>query len=137
MKEKEAKAILNFHNAEVNSYVSLFTSGLKKPEKDDEKMSDKEFENKLVESFRHVNKDVLQVNVYPSFNNTYVGRIYLKNENAGKAFIVDYTYKRDFLYDYYKDKNNIRFNINVDSKTFKKIKTMEKKVGEIIGNIKN
>lgn len=91
LKESDAKAILNFHNAENNSFVSLFTSGLKKPES----LSEKQFENKLVESFKRVNSEVLQVLIFPvEYNKTYVARVYLKNEEAGKSFIVDYTTKR-------------------------------------------
>lgn len=79
----------------------------------------------------------MQVNVFPAFNNTYVARVYLKTEEAGKGFIVDYTSKREFLIPYYKDGNNVRFNINVDDKTMKKIKNMQRKVGQIISEIKN
>lgn len=30
--KQKGKALLNFHNSENNSYISLFTMGLKKPE---------------------------------------------------------------------------------------------------------
>ena len=40
----EARATLNFHNSETNSYISLFTSGLIKP-KDKEDLNDKVFED--------------------------------------------------------------------------------------------
>lgn len=114
-----------FHNHESNSYFSLYTSGLEKREKE---QSEKQFENDLLQTFRKVNKDVLQVNVYPvKFNNTYVGRIYLRSEDAGKSFIVDYVTKREDLCKFYRDNNRINFNINVDSKTLKKIKQAERK----------
>lgn len=135
IREGEAQASLNFHNSETNSYISLFTSNLAKP---DEKMSDKVFEDELVKCFRNVNKDVVQVNVFPvAFNKTYVARVYLREEAAGKDFIVDFPTKRDFLIKYYKDVNNIRFNINVDDKTMKKIKAMQKRAQQITINIKN
>ena len=73
----EAKATLNFHNSETNSYISLFTSGLVKPKED---MNDKAFEDDLVKCFRHVNPNIVQVNVFPAFNKTYVARVYLKTE---------------------------------------------------------
>lgn len=38
---------------------------------------------------------------------------------------------------YYKDKNNIKFNINVDDKTIKKLKIYQKKAIQIMGGIKN
>ncbi len=134
LKLGEAKATLNFHNSETNSYISLFTSGLAKT---DESLNDKEFEDELVKCFRHVNKDVVQVNVFPAFNKTYVARVYLKSEESGKDFVVDFPTKREFLYKYYKDNNNIRFNINVDDKTMKRIKVMQKKAGQITLGIKN
>lgn len=93
LEKGETKAVLFFHNHENNSYFSLYTSGLEnsKPE-----LSEKQFENELLQTFKKVNKDVLQVNVYPvKFNNTYVGRIYLRSEEAGKNFIVDYVTKRE------------------------------------------
>ena len=132
----EARATLNFHNSETNSYISLFTSALKKPE-GQEDMGDKAFENDLMKCFRHVNENVVQVNVFPAFNKTYVARVYLKTEEAGKDFIVDFPTKREFLHKYYKDNNNIKFNINVDDKTMKKIKVMQKRAGHITSNIKN
>ena len=130
----EAKATLNFHNSETNSYISLFTSGLIKP---NEEMKDKVFEDELVKCFRHVNNNIVQVNVFPAFNKTYVARVYLKTEEAGKDFIVDFPTKREFLHKFYKDNNNIKFNINVDDKTMKKIKIMQKRAGHITANIKN
>ena len=64
-----------------------------------EALSEKQFENKLVESFRRVTPEVLQVLIFPvEYNKTYVARVYLKSEEAGKGFIVDYTTKRDYLW---------------------------------------
>ena len=92
----------------------------------------------MFQTFRKVNKDVLQVNVYPvNFNSTYVGRIYLRSEEAGKNFIVDYVTRREELCKFFRDKNRITFNINVDSKTLKRIKQAEKKATEIARGIKN
>jgi hypothetical protein len=92
----------------------------------------------LLQTFKKVNKDVLQVNVYPvKFNNTFVGRIYLRSEEAGKNFIVDYVTRREDLCKFFRDKNRISFNINVDSKTLKRIKQAEKKATEIARGIKN
>ena len=120
IQEGEAQATLNFHNSEINSYISLFTSNLIKP---DQKMSDKVFEDELIKCFRDVNKDFIQVNVFPvALNNTYVARVYLREESAGKDFIVNYPDKKDYLIKYYKDVNNIRFNINVNDETMKQIK---------------
>lgn len=118
------KAVLFYHNYESNSYMSLYTSSLFKPEDQNEK----QFEDSLLKAFRNVNPNVIQVNVFPvAFNKTYVGRVYLKTEQDGKDFIIDYSNKRDVLFKYYKDKNQINFNINVDSKTLKKIKTAQNK----------
>ena len=50
---------------------------------------------------------------------------------------MDFPTKREFLHKYYKDNNNIKFNINVDDKTMKKIKVMQKRAGHITSNIKN
>lgn len=131
----EARATLNFHNAENNSFISLFSSGLVKS---NEAWTDKEFENELIKCFRHVNKHVVQVNVFPiTFNKTYVARVYLKSEEAGKDFIVDYPLKREFFFKNYKDNASIKFNINVDDKTIKKIKTMQKRATLIMEGIKN
>lgn len=92
----------------------------------------------MLQTFKKVNKDVLQVNVYPvKFNNTYVGRIYLRSEEAGKNFIVDYVTRREDLCKFFRDKNRISFNINVDTKTLKRIKQAERKATEIARGIKN
>ena len=131
----DTKAVLFFHNHENNSYFSLYTSGLGKTNED---QSEKQFENELLQTLKKVNKDVLQVNVYPvKFNNTYVGRIYLRSEEAGKNFIVDYVTRREELCKFFRDKNRITFNINVDTKTLKKIKQVERKATEIARTIKN
>ena len=87
--------------------------------------------------FRHVNKHVVQVNVYPNFNDTYVARVYLRSEEAGKDFIVDFPSKRQFIYENYKDNANIKFNINVDDKTMKKLRNYQKKAHTIMTGIKN
>lgn len=130
---KETKAILFFHNEENNSYVSLFTNGLSKP-KD---LTEKQFEKKLLEDFKKVNANVIQVNIYQvKFNESYIGRVYLKNEIDGKNFIVDYVARRGDIYQNYLDKNFISFNINIDLKTLRKIKNAEKKAGDIAGSIK-
>lgn len=55
------------------------------------------------------------------YNNTYIGRVYLRSEQAGKEFIVDYSSKRKDIFKYYQD-GVITFNINVDGATLKKIK---------------
>lgn len=132
--QQTAKATLNFYNAEINSYISLFTSGLKKPT---EAMKDKEFEDVLVKVFRGVNPNVVQVNVFSKGNDTYVARVYLKSEEEGRKFIVDYGNFREVLVKHYKNKESIRFNINVDDKTMKKIKQYDKRVIQIQTNIKN
>lgn len=78
LEKGETKAVLFFHNHENNSYFSLYTSGL---EKKNAAQTEKQFENELLQTLKKVNKDVLQVNVYPvKFNNTFVGRIYLRSE---------------------------------------------------------
>lgn len=99
-------------------------------------MTDKQFEDVLVEVFRKVNKDVVQVNVFPS-PPTFVARVYLKNEVSGRNFIVDYITHREHLVKYYKSRDNIKFNINVDDKTMKKIKQYEKKAVQMMAGIKN
>lgn len=121
----ETKAVLYFHNHENNCYFSLYTSGL---EKKNAEQTEKQFENELLQIFKKVNPEILQVNVYPvRYNNTWVGRIYLRSEEAGKNFIVDYVTKREELCQFFRDKNRISFNINVDSKTLKRIKQAERK----------
>lgn len=75
--------------------------------------------------------------MYPiKFNNTYIGRVYLRSEKDGKDFIVDYVSKRSELLKHYINNNSISFNINVDKKTEKKIKSAVGKAGEIGGSIK-
>lgn len=87
--------------------------------------------------FRKVNEEVVQVNVFPvEHNNTFVGRVYLKNEDAGKDFIVDYTSKKEQFAHHYKNEQNIRFNINVDDKTMRRIKAMEKAANQIAHQVK-
>jgi hypothetical protein len=120
---RDPKAILFFHNEENNSYLSLFTQGLKKPND----MSDKRFENKLLQDFRLINKDVIQVSInHVQYNDTYIGRVYLRSENAGKDFIVDYSSKRKDIFKNYHE-GVITFNINIDAITLKKIKQAEKR----------
>jgi hypothetical protein len=119
----DAKVVLYFHNEENNSYISLFTQGLKKPAE----MSEKQFENQLLQDFIKVNKDVIQVCISPvKYNDTYVGRVYLSSEQAGKEFIVDYPSKKSHIFKNYID-GNIAFNINVDAATLRKIKQAEKR----------
>ena len=91
----------------------------------------------MVKAFRHVNENVVQVTVFPiAFNRTYVGRVYLKDELSGKYFIAEYPAKRDFLVDFFKG-DRIVFDINVDDKTQRRIKMMQRKVHQIQSNIKN
>ncbi len=47
--KEQTKAILHFHNYENNSFFSLYTSGL---EKKNETLTDKQFEDLLLKSFR-------------------------------------------------------------------------------------
>lgn len=61
----------------------------------------------------------------------------MRSEEAGKNFIVDYVTKREDLCDFFRDKNRISFNINVDTKTLKRIKQAERKATEIARGIKN
>lgn len=128
IKDQElGKVRLFFHNEENNSFLSLITQSLCKPEG----QSEKQFEEDLITAFREINPHVLQVNIYPViYNNSYIGRVYLRSEEEGKNFLVDYSNFRTKIYKFYKEKNNIIFNINVDSKTLRKIKMAEKKAKE-------
>lgn len=130
----QTKAILFFHNEENNSYLSLFTPGLSKPNE----LSEKEFEVRLLKDFRLVNINVIQVNVFKvDYNNTYIGRVYLKTEEDGKDFIIDYSSKRGNIFRNYRETNApITFNINIDTKTLRKIKQAEKKARETEDKIK-
>ena len=129
-----AKAVLYFHNEENNSFLSLFTMGLGKPGD----LTEKQFENKLLQDFREINKNVIQVNVFHvKYNDSYVGRVYLRTEQDGKDFLVDYPTKRAVIYkDYKETKAPITFNINVDVKTLRKIKQAERKARETEERIK-
>lgn len=127
------KVRLFFHNEENNSYLSLITQGLDKPEN----QTEKEFEETLIQSFREVNKSIVQVNIYPvKYNNSYFGRVYLKSEEEGKNFLVDYTNFKSKIYGHYKEKTNMSFNISIDTKTLRKIKHAEKKAKETEEKIK-
>lgn len=129
----EAKAVLFFHNEENNSYLSLFTPGLGKPAD----LTEKQFEQKLLQDFRTINKNVIQVNIFHvQYNDTYIGRVYLRTEQDGKDFIVDYSSKRANIYKNYKEQGIITFNINVDTKTLRKIKQAERKAKETEDKIK-
>jgi hypothetical protein len=125
---------LFFHNEENNSYLSLITQGLAKPEN----LNEKQFEEELINSFRKINKNVIQVNVYPvAFNKTYIGRIYLRSEEEGKNFLVDYSTHRSAIYMHYKEQREaITFNINIDTKTLRKIKFAQIKAKETEDKIK-
>jgi hypothetical protein len=129
----EAKAVLFFHNEENNSYLSLFTPGLGKPAE----LTEKQFEHKLLQDFRTINKNVIQVNIFHvQYNDTYIGRVYLRTEQDGKDFIVDYSAKRAAIFRNYKEQGIITFNINVDTKTLRKIKQAERKAKETEDKIK-
>jgi len=79
--------------------LSLFTPGLEKP-KD---LTVKQFENKLLGDFKKINPNVVQVNVFAVvYNDTYIGRVYLKTEQDGKDFIIDYSTKRAAIYENYR-----------------------------------
>jgi len=122
--EKQTKARLFFHNEENNSFLSLITQGLVKP-KD---KTEKQFEEDLIQGFKKVNNNVIQVNIYPMhLADTYIGRVYLKTEEEGKNFLVDYPKFRSELYTFYNKTGNVSFNIAIDSKTLRKIKNAEKK----------
>jgi len=90
LNDEKARVTLNFHRDESDSYISLFTSGLKMPEAWEEELDrapakkvlyEKKFEDKLLGDFQKVNKNVVQVNIYPVRKGndvTYVGRVYLR-----------------------------------------------------------
>jgi hypothetical protein len=100
-------------------------------------VNEKRFEDKLLSDFKLINDKVVQVNIYPvKRSGTYIARVYLRTEEDGKNFIIDYTEKRDKIVKNYKDKNLIAFNINIDAKTFIKIKNAEKRVSNITKGIK-
>jgi len=62
-------------------------------------MTEKQFENKLLHDFKKINPNVLQVNIFAvAYNDTYIGRVYLKTEQDGKDFIVDYSSKRGEIF---------------------------------------
>ena len=127
------KVRLFFHNEENNSYLSLITQGLEKPLE----QSEKEFEETLIQAFREVNKSIVQVNIYPvKYNDSYFGRVYLKSEEEGKNFLVDYTNYKSKIFKHYKEKTNMSFNISIDTKTLRKIKLAEKKAKETEEKIK-
>lgn len=133
LEETVGSVRLFFHNEENNSFLSLFTQGLVKPEDKNEK----QFEESLIAAFREINPNVLQVNIFPVvYNHTYIGRVYLKTEEDGKDFLVDYSNARSKIYKFYKEKSNIIFNINVDAKTLRKIKMAERKAKETEEKIK-
>jgi len=72
-----------------------------------------------------------------SYNSTYIGRVYLKSEEEGKNFLVDYSSFRSKIYSFYKENSSPPiFNINVDSKTLRKIKLAEKKAKDTEEKIK-
>lgn len=109
------------------------TQGLSKPEG----QSEKEFEETLIEAFKVVNPNIVQVNIFPvKFNNSYFGRVYLKSEEDGKNFLVDYTNFKSKIYKYYKENTNMAFNISIDTKTLRKIKNAERKAKETEEKIK-
>ncbi len=85
-----------------------------------------------MKDFRLVNKNVIQVNVFHvQYNDSYIGRVYLRTEQDGKDFIIDYSTKRKDIYKNYKEQQGvITFNINVDTKTLRKIKQAERKAKE-------
>ncbi len=133
LEKGDVRVKLFFHNEENNSYLSLITQGL---DKKDPKKTDKQFEEELIKSFRQINPNVLQVNIFPVvYNNTFIGRIYLKNEEEGRNFLVDYSAHRSKIFQHYKE-NIITFNISIDSKTLKKLKQAEKKAKETEDKIK-
>lgn len=88
--------------------------------------------------FKQINKNVIQVNIYHvSYNDTYIGRVYLRTEQDGKDFIVDYSSRRKDIFKNYKEAQGvITFNINVDTKTLRKIKQAERKAKETEDKIK-
>lgn len=101
-------------------------------------MTEKQFEDKLLKDFRLVNKNVIQVNIFHvQYNDTYIGRVYLRTEQDGKDFIIDYSTKRKDIFKNYKEQQGIiTFNINVDTKTLRKIKQAERKAKETENKIK-
>jgi hypothetical protein len=62
-------------------------------------LTEKQFENKLLHDFKKINPNVIQVNTFTvAYNDTYIGRVYLKTEQDGKDFIVDYSSKRGEIF---------------------------------------
>lgn len=79
---------------------------------------------------------MIQVTInHVKYKDTYIGRVYLRSEQAGKEFIVDYSSKRKDIFKYYQD-GVITFNINVDGATLRKIKQSEKRAKETEEKIK-
>ena len=77
------------------------------------------------------------MNVFPvTYNNTYFGRVYLKSEEEGKLFLVDYANFRSQIYSYFKERTSMIFNISIDTRTLRKIKNAEKKAKETEEKIK-
>lgn len=133
LNEPNSKVRLFFHNEENNSYLSLITQGLYKG---DQPKSDKQFEEELIQAFRQINPKVLQVNIYPvTYNNTFIGRVYLTSEEEGKNFLVDYANFRSKIFQFYREKFPT-FNISIDVKTLRKLKQAERKAKETEEKIK-
>lgn len=109
----------------------MITQGLTKPED----KSEKQFEEDLLKGFKHINKNVIQVNIFP-MKETYLGRVYLTSEEEGKNFLVDYPNYRSHLFPFYNKSINILFNIALDTKTLRKIKAAERKAKETEDKIK-
>jgi hypothetical protein len=88
----KCRAVLYYYANETDSFISLFTKGISRP-KEKKELTDKQFEDLLVQTFRKVNENVVQVNIFPN-GQTYIGRVYLKNEDEGQQFLKKY---KDFL----------------------------------------
>lgn len=70
-------------------------------------------------------------------SNTYLGRIYLRSEEEGKNFIIDYSSFRSKIYKFYAEKTIATFNISLSSKTLRDIKINIDKTKDIETKLKN
>ena len=123
-----ARVMIYFGKDQYNSYKSLITTNLVKP---DNFLTDKEFELLLFQAFHKIEKDVTRVILFPSKSKgIFFGRIWISNEESGKRFIGNYADFRKYFEQYYKE-NLINIDLNLDTKTLKKNKRL-KKVGNII-----
>ena len=107
-------------------YLSIFTSKLVK-QFPYNNISNKELEEALLQKYRKINSNLIQVMVEPSkLNGLYTGKLVFRSGEDGKSFLLDYERSKKDLASFYKcDVKDIKFDLFLQKKDLRSYRDME------------